>query len=305
MSSSGMIMYEKFSINLLSVLANSLVILLSFRSSKIPRNHFRYFIANTAFRGIICTINGLIEGLILSLVNVFDFQLNIFTCNIPFAVNYWTSGALWWSYAMTVVCRYREIVLSRSCSRLQVTSQLLLPYIMCSFDIVTYICFSDYTELRINGRKCLIYWYTNIPILFQAVLFLLPGLAFCILFTLSYRLYKYLRGHFKNATANLLTCSQNDRVEEEKSILRAILIQGISPIVLVLPELCVTVYAIIFGWNQMHGFLGLNAYDVAREIARMNPLVDAISVLYVVLSYKRARQKFAADLWSKLSCKTV
>ena len=299
------IIYEKLPINFLSILANSLVIFLSFRSTEIPKYHFRYLIANTAFLGLLSSLGGLLDGLIFSFFHIYKMETNVFVCNIPSMIVYWAMGALFWSYAMTIVCRYREIALSEKCSYMQVTFLILFPYITCLIDIGVglFILFSDgHTKVAIkNGRKCSMFWY-DVHKLLQILLFVLPSAAFFILTVLSFKLYKFLKNHFLNTSATLNSNrNQQERLAEEKSILRAILIQGMSPVFLFIPEALIFTYAVLSGSDlrKTELILGFNLKDIIGEVGRLNPLVDAFSILFVVLSYKRARRNFFQHLWAR------
>ena len=294
------IIYETLPVNFLSILANSLVIFLCFRSIEIPKYHFRYLIANTAFLGLLNSFGGLLEGLIFSYLHIYELETNTFACNIPFMVVYWSMGALFWSNAMTILCRYREIALSKQCSKMQVTFLILFPYITSLIDISLFVLFSDgheRVEIK-SGRKCSMFWYDAHKLL-QVLLILLPALAFFILTLLSYKLYKFLKYHFVNTSASVNSNrNKQERLAEEKSILRAILIQGISPVVLFTPDALIFTYEILIGWDprKTELILGFNLSDLIGEILSLNPLVDALSILCVVLSYKRARIEFFRDL---------
>ena len=294
-SEQSRIIYEKLPINFLSILANSLVIFLSFRSPEIPKSHFRYLIANTAFLGLLSSLGGLFDGLIFSYLHIYKMKTNIFACNVPFMIMYWSMGALFWSYAMTILCRYREIALSKQCSKIQVTFLISFPYITCLIDIALFVLFSDdNTKLAIkNGRKCSMFWY-DIHQLLQVLIFLFPSVAFFILTMLSCKLYKFLKHHFVNTSANLKRSrDEQERLAEERSILRAIVIQGISPVFLFIPDALLFSYVLLSGSDPQ--ILGFNLSDISGEFGRLNPLVDALSILFIVLSYKRARRKFFKD----------
>ena len=288
------IIYEKLPMNFLSILANSLVIFLSFRSTEIPKYHFRYLIANTAFLGLLSSFGGLLDGLIFSFLHIFKLKTNVFACNIPFMIMYWSMGALFWSYAMTIVCRYREIALSKQCTKMQVTLLISFPYITCLIDIALFILYGHLRETIKSGRKCQMLWY-DVHELLQTLIFLLPSVAFFILTVLSYKLYKFLKNHFENMSANVRsTHGEQERLAEEKSILRAILIQGMSPVFLFIPEALIVIQGILSGSDlrKTELILGFNLKDIIGESGRLNPLIDALSILFVVVSYKRARRKF-------------
>ena len=295
------ILYEKFPINILSIFANSLVIFLSFRSTKIPKYHFRYLIANTAFLGILNSFGGLLYATIFSYLHIFNLEANVCACNSPFLISYFTTAALFWSYAMTIVCRYQEIALSKNCTKMQVRFLISFPYITCLIHMCSFVVFSDgHMNVMVkNGRKCSLVWYdADTPVPVQILLFLLPSVAFFILAVLSYKLYKFLKNHFENTSA-AVNPSRNEqqRLAEERSILRAILIQGISPVVLFLPDALIFIFVVLSGWDRGKTELksGINLIDIVGETVSLNPLIDALSILFVVLSYKKARRKFVQD----------
>ena len=299
------IIYEKLPINFLSILANGLVIFLSFCSTEIQKFHFRYLIANTAFLGLLSSLGGLMDGLIFSYLHIYKMETNVFVCNIPSLIVYWAMGALFWSYPMTVSCRYREITRLRECSKIEVVLKILLPYIMCFLDIALLIA-QGHTKLEVkNGRKCSMFWY-DVHELLQISIFLFPSVAFFILTVLSYKLYKFLKNHFVNTSANANSSrDEQERLAEERSILRAIVIQGISPVLVFVPEALLFSFTLLsdLDLSKTELILGWTLHDIAGEIGRLNPLVDAFSILFVVLSYKRARRKFFKDI--SMACKNL
>ena len=307
---SGRILYEKFPINLLSILANILVIVLSFQNKEIAKFHFRYFIANTAILGACFSTVELTEGIALSLVHIFDWKMGRFFCTVPRMISHGSSGTLLWTYAMTMWCRYREIVNFKECTKFGITLRLVLPYVMgCSGLFLYYVVLSSgYVEFQREGRACADMWM-EAHVIIQILLHLHPSIPLWLLIYLSLRLYRFLKYHFKHVTSNVAsTRTSSCRLAEEKSILRAILIQGISPIFLSFPVFAVYLYGILNGWPapaagaKLQQIIGLDMYDLAEEIFALNPLVDATSILFIVISYKKARKQMLSSFRVNFNC---
>ena len=286
-----------FLVGPLSILANSLVIYLSFTSKEL-KNHFKYLIANTAFLAACFSMAELALAIYFELSSLFNIPINIFKCTIYFTFVIGFLGGLQCTYSQTILCRHREIVSNEKCSKTQLLLQLLFPYTPVLLQIVSVVFSENYRAVA--AGNCIVLQPSN------ALVAILP-ITVCILslllqVILSYRLYQFLKHHFINVTANLDTNrTAQERLMEERSILRAVLIQGVSPVVIGLPLLTRAPF-VLLGFRKIDKQLLKNGPwlgEIAVALQQLSPLVDAFSVLCVVKSYKRAKVLLWTDMKNK------
>ena len=115
------------------------------------------------------------------------------------------------------------------------------------------------------------------------------SLSFVIQMILSLKLYKHLRWHFKNISRNLQrTRDEYKRLKTEQSILKAVLIQGLVPVVMTIPSVVRIILMQVL--NLQPSIFGADIFTFTILILFLNPLVDAWAVLYVMIPYAKARR---------------
>ena len=116
---------------------------------------------------------------------------------------------------------------------------------------------------------------------------------------LSLKMYRFLKKHFKNMSAKVRSNkSELHRLKTENSILKAVFIQGFAPILLALPILVRNIFDFYFHktFNPREPLIfGISIAEITRLMNRLNPLVDAWAVLFVMIPCARARRKMCSN----------
>ena len=209
------------------------------------------------------------------------------------------------SYAPTILCRHREIVKNEQCSRKQLLVQLSFPYTI----LLSYALVAVSADAVAHAHHCLVPFYNFFP----QILIPLIVLSFIAQICLSFRVYRHLNRHFTTVTRRLFSDRDKlqKRLSEEKSILRTVLIQGISPPILGTPYVIIAAFYLPYNhWEDIFkprfhltDTYGLSLIDLPAALLVLNPLVDAISVLYVMKTYSEPRKELAKKLKNCLSFK--
>jgi hypothetical protein len=133
---------------------------------------------------------------------------------------------------------------------------------------------------------------------FEIVLFGMPLVGFC-----SLRVYRILSQHINIVTA--LLNKTPEQIQEEKSILKAIVIQALIPMICILPALFLLLMVLLHGWdspviNMTIFYYGKNQeyqfklIELCVFIATVFSVLDPFITLRVVKSYRRAANQFLA-----------
>ena len=300
----GRILFEYFPINFLSIIANFFIIFLCVRSPELKKQkHSKYFIMSTASLNTCNSACHFLEGLTYSLFYVFDIEVTLIGCTIFHTFIYSSSTCTILSYLSTIVCRYREVAMSKKCSKrlilLLISYQYLavIPFLLSSWIL-------DDSVVRASSNEfCQIYYSSKFqfPLLSFTIVCDFASLSLQML--LSFKLYRHLKFHFLNVSANLQTNrSELDRLRTEKSILSAILIQGVSPIILITPGLVAILMDRLFGYSMYKPiFKNVTIRHMVQVIYFLNPLIDSWAVLFVMIPYAKARKRFLKQLKEKLT----
>jgi hypothetical protein len=131
--------------------------------------------------------------------------------------------------------------------------------------------------------------------------FLLVGVP--VLFFCSLRVYKLLSQHVSIVSARLNTTPE--QICEEKSILKAIVIQALIPVICALPMVFILLIVILQGWDTTVLNLTIFRYGKNQEYHYTTtylcysmfgsvPLLDPFITLRVVESYRKAANQFLA-----------
>ena len=298
----GRILYEYFPINIVSVLSNSFIIFLCFKSPELKQqNHAKYFIANTAFLDLCFAISALTQAVIYSTFYIFNMPISLLICTtFHISGTCLATGAVL-SCLATTVCRFRELQLNRHCSKRLITLLVIYPYLTLIPYLLNHWILADDSKTVNYNKFCVISYSTQFSTALSLPLLFWPLASFAAQMILSLKLYKHLKWHFKNVSANLQTNrSEVERLRTERSILKAVLIQGLAPIVLSAPGLIGVWIRRFFHDHSIHaamfnGRIGWS--NIAIGVYFLNPLVDSWAVLYVMIPYARARRKLMEKLW--------
>ena len=180
-SNGGRVLFEYFPGSLLAIISNALIIFISIFSLR-KTNHFKYFVANTAFLGMCYASAALANGIIMTTWYVHHWTLSVIQCTALNAAMYCFAIANMCSYAPTITCRYTEIVKSRHCSKTQVVLQFLFPYsIILSFLIVYGFLANKVTH---HKSYCIVLYCTKFP--FPEVLIPVSSFQHWNIFTVMY-----------------------------------------------------------------------------------------------------------------------
>ena len=287
----GRVVYEDLPVNILSICSNFFVIFLCFNSPDL-KEHSRYFIANTAFMNIGYAGTVFLWAVNYSLSYIFDMEITALSCT--FATTLQTAFGIGTilSYPGTTCCRYNEVLLNKQCCKLVITLLLLYPFVAILYlpGSWTFAHFhaTEYEFCRVLYRSKF-----QLHVNFLGISCVLISCA--IQLTLSFKLYKHLKWHFKHISANLHTDNNAlRRLKVERSILSAILIQGLAPLILALPIITRNIF-IVF-----HTDFGQTGRNITLFVYGLNPLVDSCAVLFVMIPYAKARRQVTKRLWHKL-----
>ena len=133
---------------------------------------------------------------------------------------------------------------------------------------------------------------------FEAILLGIPLLGLC-----SLRVYQTLSQHVSIVSARLNKTAK--QIRNEKSILKAIVIQSLMPLICSLPAVFTCLMVILHGWDSAevnltifrHGDNLEYSYttaDLSFLIMAVFPVLDPFITLCVIKSYRRAADKFLA-----------
>ena len=303
-------MVERFSTNALAAVLNALVIHLSLTSKEIE-SHFKYFIANTAFLGMLMAVGHFTMALIFSIKYGLNLPVTVSECSVLFLLTFPVGVATLCSYVNITACRYNEIVLRRECSKFKIVSQIIFPYLIPVAYFLVYGLFASHVHTF--GPFCMALHFSNIWFHYARIAIVALSFGFQIYY--SVRLHKFLNGHFKKVRSNLHRARrrENEKLEDEKNILKTILIQGVSPMFLALPYILSIIVSTFLKKTRnfdtsilskqavlFNGYYKISVETTLVFIASLNPLIDSLAVPFVLKSYRRAREKFERSLFSKL-----
>jgi hypothetical protein len=134
-------------------------------------------------------------------------------------------------------------------------------------------------------------------VLFEVILLGIPMLCFCFL-----RVYQLHSQHVSVVSAKLNKTPE--QIRNEKSILKAIVIQALIPMICTLPAVFILVMVLLLGWNLTTD-LTIFRYGENQEyqyttthlcmlIVVALPVLDPFITLRVVKSYREAANQFLA-----------
>jgi hypothetical protein len=134
--------------------------------------------------------------------------------------------------------------------------------------------------------------------LFGILLFIIPLLVFCPL-----RLYQLLSQHINTVSVKLNKTPEEIRIE--KSVLKAIVIQSLLPLICAVPLIFGLLTVIFQGWDSPALHLIIFSYGENQQyhyttpylcifIVAAVPILDPFITLRVVKSYRRAANQFLA-----------
>jgi hypothetical protein len=142
-----------------------------------------------------------------------------------------------------------------------------------------------------------------ITIELQMFFFVLLLLDMPLLVLCSLRLYQMLSQHIGIVSAKLNKTPEQIRIE--KSVLKAIIMQSLLPMICAVPGFFVLLMVIFQGWNSAALHLTIFSYGENRQyhyttthlcifIVAAVPILDPFITLRVVKSYRRAASQFLA-----------
>ena len=283
---------ELLPINFLSFFGNILVIFLTF-SSPVLKEHSKYFIANTAFLDLAYTICSTYISVFHSIFSYWKVEITVAHCTLVVLFGYGFGGATMLSYASTTVCRFCEVILEKECSKTRKICLILYPY--CIF--IPFILYAIPLSVKPFGR-CYIFYNSEFDLQLSALAMSVVLISFCTQMFLSMRLYVHLKRHFMTVSANLQTNqSVADRLKKEKSILMAVFIQGVAPVILASPLFFEVNYTLFFNLDAQIVLFHLGSQEITlRRVTSLlynfNPLTDSLCVLFIMIPYVKARRKF-------------
>jgi hypothetical protein len=284
----------------IGVPANILVICLSLFSSKI-QGEYKYFIANLAFCDLSYCLSCLFQCVFHLYHRFGNVPMNVTRCNWQTFLPYTTGLCTGFAIPLASINRYVVIVLDkdywfekkRTVLLLCLTAYIPVSYMVISFlfsPYVVYFPYCNYTSYIPFGIE---------PFFAYVIAIVYPTIIFC-----NYRLYRVLSKHMSSLKTILnKTTSQ---VENERSILKAIVLQGALPAISAFPIGMVlfgmslsgwpNVTVVLFHWSDD---LVLTLPDVCWCIYVTTPSIDALIDLFVVKQYRTA----LAHVLSRFPCK--
>jgi hypothetical protein len=131
---------------------------------------------------------------------------------------------------------------------------------------------------------------------FEVALIGMPLVCFC-----SLRVFRLLSQHVSITSIRLNKTPEE--ISDEKSILKAIIIQGLTPIIFALPTAFIMVMVALQGWDSPAVKLTIFTYGENQEyhytmaylfasIEALFPVIDPFITLLVVKIYRRAANQF-------------
>ena len=300
--SSGRILYEYLPFNFLAIFPNAFIIFLSLKSPLL-RTHSKYLIANTALLDMGYAASSLVYGFFYSICYAFDIRITVVSCTLFHILRYFFAIGATFSYISTTLCRYREVRRSKTCTKTQVCFSLFYPYTGGIPFLITYWILADSQKPAYGFCKILHSSKLEpIHILLGTVWLFV---SFVVQMVLSLKIYRHLRLHFKTnlsvtARSNKKKKNALEWLKTERSILNAILIQGLAPIVLCVPIVILLSSAYFLNYDSHRSLLlGISARNATEVLFHLNPLVDSWAVLFRHDTLCEGKEKFHGPVWEK------
>ena len=227
--------------------------------------NYKYFVANLAICDIGLSSSGLFYGGYTAFVFHTGRKLTALSCTLLYGPIFAFSFSMVIACNMIIINRYLVIVKDRE--------QFFTPKVIF---LACLLCYSPLLSLFINlafGRyitdhpgPCKVIFIPSLPL---PDLFAIPiGLVYCTGFYCSYKIYTKLYWHYAQMgsgfKAERTRRAVNSETVNERSILRAIVVQAVVPILMLLPAMTLlvltlknkhygtTVYASFFSFLQLN-----------------------------------------------------
>jgi hypothetical protein len=281
---------------------NLLVLFISFRCSKIDGD-YKYFLANLSM----CDLLYLLSTLFVSCYHLYHRLLNIpmnaVQCSVETIFGYTAGLCVGFAIPLASINRYFMIVRNAEnwFTKKRIIIICLTAYIPFIYPVTIFL-FAPYTVAYYRCRYTL-----YIPFLIEAffayvIVIVYPTIMFC-----NFMIYRVLSKHIQTTTALLNLTPQ--QIDNEQSILKAIVIQGMLPVVCALPAGVMLITVFLFGWGssnimvfEFNAFFVLNLTDLCWCFFMLSPMFDAIIALLIVKQYRAAFLDMKKKLLSRLRC---
>ena len=297
----GRILYEFFTFTSISIVTNFFIIFLCFRSSELKSvNHSKYFIVHTAFLDLAYSAARVFFGLMYSISYSFDIEVTAKGCTFYIISIFFLTVSSPLSSACTTYCRYRQVKSEKSCSKRTILILFLYPYVPLVPIVLNHWVFAD--SQGEHAGFCKIYFNSTFSRLSSLMITFIVSLSLFFQLTLSLKLYRYLDNHFKSISANVQSNrNELERLMTEKSILKAVLIQGLAPVILSIPTIIRILVSVFFQVSRFETLFYIGNYPItfemcSRFVFTLNPLVDSWAVLFIHIPYSKARRTFVQNL---------
>ena len=193
-------------------------------------------------------------------------------------------------YTPIVYCRYKEIVKKDHCSKRRITLLILLPHTLLALALLVPLS----AQKVVKSCCCAILTIPELKL--PMSLFLVVPFTFVAQIYYSFRLYYHLKKHFATVahkSGRVVNQRRNEqKLTDEKSILRAVALQALSPLILSSPIIILLVFGRFMPRNSLFVwmFSRISAY-----FSNLNPSFDAFTTLFIIKVYKRALRRFLAN----------
>jgi hypothetical protein len=264
---------------------NLLVMHLSFIDKKIEAN-YKYFLGNLA----ICDILFLIGLLISNLVNVYIVSNNMnytpFSCTL---YRIWMQAfAVCMLNSLPIISINRYITLVKQKPGLFTNKLIFIICLLVYWPVFYVVLTLAFPMYMVKDIFCgYNYWF---PFIREFLLVPLAPLSIAAVFC-TCRTYFFLAKHLK--TVSILV--EQSKLKDEKSLLIAMTLGGILPLLSCGPTVVMAVFGALFDdWTEMlqsWHFAGITIdapfLNISMSLLQFNPVFDALLTLFCVRQYRR------------------
>ena len=275
------------------IIPNFLIIYISF-FSKLLVEDFRIFFGNLALAESLFSLTYLISIIHFHfLMKAFKIPLNPYMCTLSHNIPVVFISAMVPALTLTSFHRYFVVVRENSLnfSRKLIIFLCILTYYPLLQTFVVLVV-HNFVVRNPYDPQCIRLALPNGALPFA----ILSPTLFALHFYFVFKLHFYLKKSWKNLAKTFN--KEVEEVKKESQLLKAMVIQGLLPVFMLVPAILFFVVQIASGYRGSNFFsefripiFGLSPQAIVLTIVRLNPVGDSITTLLVVKAYFEAMKK--------------
>uniref|UniRef100_A0A914VG82 G-protein coupled receptors family 1 profile domain-containing protein n=1 Tax=Plectus sambesii TaxID=2011161 RepID=A0A914VG82_9BILA len=280
--------------NIGGVPANLLVLYISFFNPLVT-GHYKYFLANLALCDLSYCFSALFSWAFHIVHYLADIPMNATKCSLQTIFPYMFGFCMVTAIPLASISQFIVLVRGKNTwlTRNRAISMCCIAYLPAIWPLMEFTM----APYVVQYSRCNYSLY--IPFMPEIILFFLlayfgPTLIFC-----NVSIYRNLSKHI---------ASENTR--NEKSVLKAVVIQAVVPLICCVPVVIVFASVAFYGWDDGNAIvlsfsddIFLTWMDFCFYLFELTPLTDALITLTVVKQYRTATRVIMNDVRTKLRCR--